>query len=148
MLFRSISAVILLFAVGQGLLNSSFISKVGQQLRDEIFTKVEDYSLVDVNNVGTASLLTRLTNDTRVIQNFMFMINRVFVMSPIFLIIGSAKLLKLDPMYFYIVLVALPIVLIIMIITFIIASPIFVQIQQRLDYVTLLFREGDRKSVV
>ncbi|MFA5485947.1 MAG: ABC transporter ATP-binding protein, partial [Bacilli bacterium] len=90
----------------------------------------------------TASLLTRVTNDTRVVQNFAFMINRVFVMSPIFLIIGSIKLLNLDPMYFYIVLVVLPIILIIMILTFVVASPIFMQIQERLDYVTLLFREG------
>lgn len=137
-----ISALILILAVGQGLLNSAFVASLGQELRKRIFENVEDYSLSDINDFGTASLLTRLTNDTRVIQNFAFMINRVFVMSPIFLIIGSVKLLNLDPFYFYIVLIALPIVLIVMVTTFIIASPIFVQIQERLDYVTLLFREG------
>ncbi len=137
-----IAAAIMLLAVGQGLLNSRFVSEVGRILRRDIFTKVETYSLTNINDIGTASLLTRLTNDTRVVQNFMFMINRVFVMSPIFLIIGSGKLLRLDPMYFYIVLVALPIILIIMVLTFVIASPIFIQIQERLDYVTLLFREG------
>ena len=66
------------------------------------------------------------------------MINRVFVMSPIFLIIGSTKLFNLNPNYFYIVLITLPLVLLIMMLTF----KLFVQIQQRLDYVTLLFREG------
>ncbi len=137
-----ISAGIFMLAAGQGLLNSYFVATVGARIRKEIFSKVEGYSLSNVSSFGTASLLTRLTNDARSIQNFMFMINRVFVMSPIFLIIGSSKLFTLNPNYFYIVLVTLPLVLLIMVLTFKFASPLFVEIQKRLDYVTLLFREG------
>lgn len=137
-----LSGLIFMLAVGQGLLNSYFVAELGRVVRRETFKSVEEFSLSNINEFGTASLLTRVTNDTRVVQNFAFMINRVFVMSPIFLIIGSVKLLRFDPMYFYIVLVVLPIILIIMVVTFIIASPLFVQIQERLDYVTLLFREG------
>lgn len=137
-----LSGLIFTLAVGQGLLNSYFVAELGRVVRREAFKSVEEFSLSDINEFGTASLLTRVTNDTRVVQNFAFMINRVFVMSPIFLIIGSVKLLNFDPMYFYIVLIVLPIILVIMVVTFIIASPIFVQIQERLDYVTLLFREG------
>lgn len=137
-----LSGLIFALAIGQGLLNSYFVAELGRVVRRESFKTVEDFSLSDINEFGTASLLTRVTNDTRVVQNFAFMINRVFVMSPIFLIIGSIKLLNFDPMYFYIVLVVLPIILIIMILTFVVASPIFMQIQERLDYVTLLFREG------
>ena len=137
-----LSGLIFTLAVGQGLLNSYFVAELGRVVRREAFKSVEEFSLSDINEFGTASLLTRVTNDTRIVQNFAFMINRVFVMSPIFLIIGSVKLLNFDPMYFYIVLIVLPIILVIMVVTFIIASPIFVQIQERLDYVTLLFREG------
>lgn len=137
-----ISAGIFLLAAGQGLLNSYFVATFGATVRKELFSKVEGYSLSNVSRFGTASLLTRLTNDARSIQNFMFMINRVFVMSPIFLIIGSTKLFRLNPNYFYIVLITLPLVLIIMLLTFKFASPLFVEIQKRLDYVTLLFREG------
>lgn len=137
-----LSGLIFTLAVGQGLLNSYFVAELGRVVRREAFKSVEEFSLSDINEFGTASLLTRVTNDTRLVQNFAFMINRVFVMSPIFLIIGSVKLLNFDPMYFYIVLIVLPIILVIMVVTFIIASPIFVQIQERLDYVTLLFREG------
>ncbi len=141
-LMVAISAGIFILAAGQGLLNSYFVATFGATVRKEIFSKVESYSLSNVSSFGTASLLTRLTNDARVVQNFMFMINRVFVMSPIFLIIGSTKLFNLNPNYFYIVLITLPLVLLIMMLTFKFASPLFVQIQQRLDYVTLLFREG------
>lgn len=137
-----LSGLIFALAIGQGLLNSYFVAELGRVVRRESFKNVEDFSLSDINEFGTASLLTRVTNDTRVVQNFAFMINRVFVMSPIFLIIGSVKLLNFDPMYFYIVLVVLPIILIIMVLTFVVASPIFMQVQERLDYVTLLFREG------
>lgn len=137
-----ISFAIFMLAVGQGLLNSRFVAGLGKAVREELFKKVDSFSLSNVNEFGTASLLTRTMNDTRVVQNFAFMINRVFVMSPIYLIMGSAKLFRLDPVFFYVVIIVLPIVLIVMLATFFITSPIFVKIQEKLDYVTLLFREG------
>ncbi len=137
-----VSALTFVLAAGQGLTNANYVARFGQIVREKTFLTVEQYSLSDLNEFGTASLLTRVTNDSRNIQNFMFMINRVFVMAPVFLIIGSSKLLALDIGYFYVVLVALPLVLILMIITFFIASPMFLKIQQNVDYVTLLFREG------
>ena len=133
---------IFILAAGQGLLNSRFVSILGREVRKEVFKSVEDFSLSNINAFGTASLLTRLTNDTRAVQDFAFMVNRVFIMSPIFLIIGSIKLLALDPMYFYVVIVVIPLILVVMILTFVFASPLFVQIQERLDYITLLLRQG------
>ncbi len=137
-----ISLGIFALAAGQGSLNSWFVSTLGKELRKEVFKNVESFSLSDINEFGTASLLTRLINDSRAVQDFAFMVNRVFIMSPIFLIIGSIKLLALDPMYFYVIIIIIPLIVVVMIITFIVASPLFSQIQERLDYVTLLLREG------
>lgn len=137
-----ISALTFVLAAAQGSTNANFVAHFGCVVREKLFQTVEDYSLSDLNEFGTASLLTRVTNDTRNLQNFMFMTNRVFVMAPIFLVIGSSKLLALDISYFYIVTVALPLVVITMTVTFFIASPMFLKIQQNVDYVTLLFREG------
>lgn len=137
-----ISLGIFALAAGQGSLNSKFVATLGKEIRAEVFKKVENFSLSDVNEFGTASLLTRLINDSRAVQEFAFMVNRVFIMSPIFLIIGSVKLLTLDPMYFYVVIVIIPLIIIVLIITFAVASPLFTQIQERVDYVTLLLREG------
>lgn len=137
-----ISALAFLLAAGQALTNSNFVARFGCVVREKIFLTVEEYSLSDLNEFGTASLLTRVTNDTRNLQNFMFMTNRVFVMAPVFLVIGSSKLLSLNISYFYVVTVALPLVVILMVITFFIASPMFSRIQKNTDYVTLLFREG------
>ncbi len=137
-----ISLGIFALASGQGSLNSKFVATLGKEIRAEVFKKVENFSLSDVNEFGTASLLTRLINDSRAVQEFAFMVNRVFIMSPIFLIIGSVKLLTLDPMYFYVVIVIIPLIIIVLIITFAVASPLFTQIQERVDYVTLLLREG------
>ena len=136
-----ISLGIFALAAGQGSLNSKFVATLGKEIRAEVFKKVENFSLSDVNEFGTASLLTRLINDSRAVQEFAFMVNRVFIMSPIFLIIGSVKLLTLDPMYFYVVIVIIPLIIIVLIITFAVASPLFTQIQERVDYVTLLLRE-------
>ncbi len=137
-----ISLGIFALAAGQGSVSSKFVATLGKEIRAEVFKKVENFSLSDVNEFGTASLLTRLINDSRAVQEFAFMVNRVFIMSPIFLIIGSVKLLTLDPMYFYVVIVIIPLIIIVLIITFAVASPLFTQIQERVDYVTLLLREG------
>ena len=62
-LMVAISAGIFILAAGQGLLNSYFVATFGATVRKEIFSKVESYSLSNVSSFGTASLLTRLTND-------------------------------------------------------------------------------------
>lgn len=137
-----ISLGIFVLAAGQGLLNSKFVATIGKKVRREIFETVERFSLSDVNEFGTASLLTRLVNDSRIVQDFAYTVNRVFIMSPIFLIIGSVKLLALDPMYFYVIIAIIPLIIIVMIVTFMVATPLFTEIQDRVDYVTLLLREG------
>jgi len=63
-------------------------------------------------------------------------------MAPTFMVIGTIKLLQIDPMYTAIILIGMPIVLVVIGITFKVASPLFGLVQEKLDYVTLLFREG------
>lgn len=129
-------------AIAQMVTNASLMANFGKILRSKIFLHVQDYSVSNLNKVGTSSLLTRINSDTRMLQTFIFMLTRTFIMAPTFMVIGTIKLLQIDPMYTAIILIGMPIVLVVIGITFKVASPLFGLVQEKLDYVTLLFREG------
>ncbi len=71
---------------------SFFSAKValglGRNLREMVFTRVEDYSLNEFDRLGTASLVTRTTNDIVQIQNVTVMMLRFMVTSPIMCVGG------------------------------------------------------------
>lgn len=52
----------------------------GKNLREKIFTRVESYSLNEIDRFGSASLITRTTNDVLQIQN-VFIMMRMLVMA-------------------------------------------------------------------
>lgn len=137
-----VSFLILLAAMAQMVTNASLMASFGKIIRSKLFKKVQDYSISNINKVGTSSLLTRINSDTRMLQTFMFMLTRTVVMAPTFMIFGTIMLFQTNPMYTYIILIGMPVILIVISITFKYAAPLFKLVQERLDYVTLLFREG------
>ena len=137
-----VSFLILLAAMAQMVTNASLMASFGKIIRSKLFKKVQDYSISNINTIGTSSLLTRINSDTRMLQTFMFMLTRTVIMAPTFMIIGTIMLFQTNPMYTYIILIGIPVILVVISITFKYAAPLFKLVQERLDYVTLLFREG------
>ncbi len=137
-----ISLLGFLAAIAQMVTNASLMASFGKILRSKLFLKVQNYSVTNINKIGTSSLLTRVNSDTRMLQGFIFMLTRTFIMAPTFMIVGTIQLLRIDPFYTLIILIGMPIILIVIAITFKISSPLFGLVQEKLDYVTLLFREG------
>lgn len=137
-----VSLLVFITAGAQMITNALLMSSFGKILRSELFHKVQNYSVSNINKIGTSSLLTRVNSDTRMLQSFIFMLTRTFIMAPTFMIVGSIQLFQIDPLYTFIILVGMPIILIVISITFKIASPLFSVVQEKLDHVTLLFREG------
>lgn len=56
---------------------------VGADLREAVFTRVQGFSAREVNRFGTASLITRNTNDVQQIQLFLLMALMLMVIAPI-----------------------------------------------------------------
>ena len=54
----------------------------GRKVRSSLFQKVETFSLKEVDKFGTASLITRNTNDVTQMQNFIVMAIRILAMAP------------------------------------------------------------------
>ena len=54
-----------------------------RDLRRDIFVHVEDFALNEFDQIGTASLITRSTNDVTQVQNVMVMMLSMLIMAPL-----------------------------------------------------------------
>ncbi|EAD5296640.1 ABC transporter ATP-binding protein [Listeria monocytogenes] len=114
----------------------------GKDLRDKIFTKVEDFSLQEFDKVGTSSLITRTTNDVVQIQNVLYMMMRLMVMAPIMLLGGIIMAVGRDAKLSLIFVVVLPLLLLLVVILGGKAMPIFKSLQKKMDKLNRVIREG------
>lgn len=70
-----------------GVLNSFLSSHVSfsyaYDLREELFSKIQNFTYAKLNKYPTSSLVTRFTNDIRQIQNTVFMVLRIMAKAPL-----------------------------------------------------------------
>ncbi|ELD8316454.1 ABC transporter ATP-binding protein [Listeria innocua] len=114
----------------------------GKDLRDKIFTKVEDFSLQEFDKVGTSSLITRTTNDVVQIQNVLYMMMRLMVMAPIMLLGGIIMAVGRDAKLSLIFVVVQPLLLLLVVILGGKAMPMFKSLQKKMDKLNRVIREG------
>ncbi len=141
-LMLGVTAVSAVFTV----LGSFFAAKVatglGQILRNKIFKKVESFSLNEFDKFGTATLITRSTNDIMQVQQVTFMILRMVVMAAITAIGGVYYAVSTDLKLSAIFLVVVPIMAAAIVIIGTKAVPLFKVMQKKLDKINLVSREG------
>jgi ATP-binding cassette subfamily B protein len=114
----------------------------GQLLRNKIFVRVEDFSLQEFNRFGTATLITRTTNDINQIQTVTFMILRMMVSAPTMCIGGILMALSKDKALSMVFLVSIPVIAAIIWIIMSKAIPLFKLMQIKLDRLNMVLREN------
>ena len=115
---------------------------LSQQLRDQVFARVEDYAVADFNRFSTASLITRSTNDIQQIQSTAIMLLRIALMAPIMAVAGLHKALANAPSLSWIIALAVAVLLVVIIGLFIAAMPRFQRLQSMVDKLNLVAREN------
>lgn len=114
---------------------------LGTRLRGDLFRKVQKLSLAATSNFGTASLITRLTNDVMHVQNLSFMLTRIFIRAPL-LVIGSAVMaFLLNPGLATILLGIIPILAFLIALRIRRGLPLFQKVQTAIDKVNGIMRE-------
>lgn len=111
-------------------------------IRSKVFSKVESFSLKEFDQFSTASLITRSTNDINQIQTVFLLILRTALIAPVTVIGGfilSAQ--KSGPMT-VVILYAFPILIIASVVAAKVVFPLFTVIQNKVDKLTLIMREG------
>jgi ATP-binding cassette subfamily B protein len=114
---------------------------LGRDLRAAIFGKVESFSQSDVNRFGTASLITRNTNDVLQVQTLVFLALSVMVSAPILIIGGIIMALRQDVQLSGLLLIILPAMALVIGLTMRRALPLFRQQQTKLDRINQVMRE-------
>lgn len=141
--------LMLAFAAGAGaftIIASYLTSKVavgyGKNLRGQVFKRVESYSLYEFNKIGTASLITRTTNDINQMQNVVMMMMRMMIYAPVMFVGGVIMAIQKDARLALILIFVLPILLLLIFFVIKKGLPLFKSLQKKLDKVNLVFREG------
>ncbi|MGE5632060.1 MAG: ABC transporter ATP-binding protein [Caulobacteraceae bacterium] len=129
-------------AIVGSFLSSKIALGFGRDLRSVVFTRVESYSLNEFDKIGTASLITRTTNDINQVQTLLVMGMRFMIYAPIMCIGGIIMALSKDKPLTLILAVVLPALLILIGILASAVVPMFKALQKKLDKVNLVLREN------
>ena len=113
----------------------------GRDVRGAIFRSVESFSQVEVNHFGTASLITRNTNDVQQVQMVVLMGLTVMVSAPIMMIGGLIMALRQDVPLTGLLLVIVPIMVLIIGVLMWRALPLFRSMQTKIDRINQVMRE-------
>ncbi|WP_339238480.1 ABC transporter ATP-binding protein [Paenibacillus sp. FSL R5-0517] len=122
-------------------LSSRTAGGFAKQLRSRVFRHVENFSLQEFDKMGTASLITRTTNDITQVQNVLTMMLRMMIMAPLMCIGGIFMAVSQDAKLSTIFLVVLPVLGGAIALIGSKGLPLFKTIQKKLDRLNLVLRE-------
>lgn len=128
--------------IGASYLSAKVATGYGKQLRSRVFNHVQHFSLQEFDEVGTASLITRTTNDITQVQQVLVMILRMMVMAPIMCIGGIIMALQKDAKLTLILLVIIPLLALAVFLVARKGIPLFKAMQKKLDKLNLVLREN------
>ena len=112
-----------------------------RDIRSAVFRHVEGFSLHEFDGIGTASLITRTTNDVTQIQQVMVMVLRMMIMAPIMAVGGITMAVTRDARLSRVFLVVLPVLTGVIILIASRAIPLFQVMQTKVDRINLVLRE-------
>lgn len=141
LIMMGISGLGVVIAVFNSYYSSKTSALYGKILRREIFLKVESLSQRDIDKVGTPSLITRCTNDVRVIQDFVLTSLRMIISVPIMLVGGVIMSFILNPKLATIIFLVIPVIALIASLVIKYVIPIFRKRQKLVDSVNRFVRE-------
>lgn len=114
----------------------------GRDLRIHIYRRVMSLSIEQTDDFTTGSLVTRMTNDIAMVVEFVEMLLRMCVRAPMFLIGGAAMMLTLDLSFGAVLLCAMPVLLLMVVVILMRATPLYAVLQKKLDKVNSVVQEN------
>ena len=136
-----ISGVSVVISVMNSYFSSRTATLFSKLLRKRLFTKVESLSKSDVEKIGTPSLITRCTNDVRIMQDFVLQCLRMIISAPIMLFGGVVMSFVLNPRLAGIIFALIPIIGVIVAIVIKTVIPMFRIRQKQLDGINRFIRQ-------
>lgn len=111
-------------------------------LRHELFAHIQQLGFSEVDTIGTSTLITRMTSDINQVQNGLNLFLRLFLRSP-FIVFGAMVMaFTIQVKIALIFVITIPVLAIIVFGIMRLTSPMYKQVQNRLDKVTGITREN------
>jgi ATP-binding cassette subfamily B multidrug efflux pump len=114
---------------------------VGRDLRAAVFGRVQSFSEREMHRFGTPSLITRNTNDVQQITLFLQIGLTMMVSAPIMAVGGVIMALREDVQLSALLVVVIPILALLIAVTFRAAIPLFRSMQVKIDRINQVMRE-------
>ena len=128
--------------IAVGYLASRAAAGLARDLRRNVFQRVENFSSAEFDKFSTASLITRSTNDITQIQMVVIMMMRMVIYAPIIGIGGVIRAIGKSANMWWIIALAVVVLLGLILTVFSIALPKFKAIQKLIDRLNLVTREN------
>lgn len=122
-------------------LSSKVAAGFGKNTRSRVFNHVENFTLHEFDKLGTASLITRTTNDITQVQTVLTMMLRMMVGAPMMMIGGIIMAVSEDAKLSLIFVVVIPLLVGAIFFIGMKGLPLFKAIQIKLDKLNLVLRE-------
>ena len=129
-------------SVGVGLCASVIGANLSYGLRGKVFSRVQSFSMEEINRFSTASLITRSTNDISQVQMLLSMGMQVALRAPIMAIWAITKIATKSWQWSVAMLVAILILFCLLSAVFLFAVPRFKRIQKLTDDINERMREN------
>ena len=123
-------------------LAATIAANLSARLRFKMFDKVQSFSMEEINNFSTASLITRSTNDITQIQTFIVMGLQALVKAPILAVWAILKIVGRNWQLSLTIAAAVIVLMIIVAICIVLALPKFTILQQLTDNLNRVSREN------
>ena len=136
-----VSAAAVIIAGFNSYFSSLTAANYGKLLRRDLFLKVESLSQKDIEKIGTPSLITRCTNDVKVLQDFVLQCLRIIISAPIMLVGGIVMAFVMNPTLSLIIFAVVPVIALIVLIVLRTVMPLFKRRQKLLDSINRFIRE-------
>ena len=116
-------------------------ARIAKRLREELYDKVTDFSLADVNRFSVATLITRSTNDVTQVQMLFAMGLQFMFRAPIMAVWAIIKLVQYNWQYSALTAVGVGVIVVLSGIVVGYAMPKFKKIQRMTDDINRIMRE-------
>lgn len=129
-----------------GMLSGTFANVCSQNyandVRKKCFERIMHLSFQQTDKFTTGSLITRITNDVSQVERLVQQSVRGFVRSMMFMVVGTFTMLSLDTHFLTVIACAFPLVILEMVLVLRKASPLFTEIQEKLDKMNTVIQEN------
>jgi len=125
-----------------GVAASKAVQAFGADLREALFRKVQSLSFGNLDRLGTGPLITRLTNDVTQVQEAIMFLLRILVRAPLLMVGSLVMAVVTAPQLAFVPFVLMPLVLAVVVLVVRRASPMFSEVQRRLDVLNSVMQEN------